>query len=90
MQGMLATSLNTMMDSGQLQKLSIVRLDEFICNTVQNRRIVIVLNLTAIQACNQQIGNPVRIDEVWAPGPKQPPSVAAAAAPVAAAPVEWR
>ena len=52
MQGMLATSLNTMMDSGQLQKLSIVRLDEFVCNTVQNRRIVIVLNLTAIQACN--------------------------------------
>ena len=47
----------------QLQKFSIVRLDEFICNTVQNRRIIIVLNLTAIQACNEQIGNPVRIDD---------------------------
>ena len=135
MQAMLATNLNTMMDSGQvrqrpiappppsdqpppltpplpkshavgplatqsthcarwvlrwqLQKFSIVRLDEFICNTVQNRRIIIVLNLTAIQACNEQIGNPVRIDE-GAPGPTQPPSAAAAAVPVATAPVEWR
>ena len=114
MQAMLATNLNSMMDSGQvrqrpiapppppsdqpppltpplpkshavgplatqsthcarwvlrwqLQKFSIVRLDEFICNTVQNRRIIIVLNLTAIQACNEQIGNPVRIDD-GAPG----------------------
>ena len=44
----------------QLQKFSIVRLDEFICNTVQNRRIIILLNLTPIQACNKQIGYPVR------------------------------
>ena len=44
----------------QLQKFSIVRLDEFMCHTVQNRRILILLNLTPIQACNEQIGNPVR------------------------------
>ena len=44
----------------QLQKFSIVRLDEFICNTVQNRRIIIILNLTPIQTCNKQIGLPVR------------------------------
>ena len=44
----------------QLQKFSIVRLDEFMCHTVQNRRIIILLNLTPIQACNKQIGYPVR------------------------------
>ena len=44
----------------QLQKFSIVRLDEFMCHTVQNRRIIILLNLTPIQACNEQIGYPVR------------------------------
>ena len=49
----------------QLQNFSIVRLDEFIVNTVQNpawqnRRIIILLNLTPIQACNKQIGYPVR------------------------------
>ena len=44
----------------QLQKFSIVRLDEFICHTVQNRRIIILLNLTPIQPCNKQIGYPVR------------------------------
>ena len=44
----------------QLQKFSIVRLDEFIVNTVQGRRILILLNLTPIQGCNKQIGYPVR------------------------------
>ena len=44
----------------QLQKFSIVRLDEFICSTVQDRRIIIVVNVTPIQACNKQIGYPVR------------------------------
>ena len=44
----------------QLQKFSIVRLDEFMCHTVQNRRIIILLNLPPIQACNEQIGYPVR------------------------------
>ena len=44
----------------QLQKFSIVRLDEFMCHPVQNRRIIVVLNLTTIQACNKQIGYPVR------------------------------
>ena len=44
----------------QLQKFSIVRLDECISQTFQNRRIIIVLNLTSIQACNKQIGYPVR------------------------------
>ena len=44
----------------QLQKFSVFRLDEFIVNTVQTRRIIILLNLTPIQACNEQIGYPVR------------------------------
>ena len=46
----------------QLQQYSIVRLEEFIRNTVQNRRIIIVLNLTAIAACNELIGSPVRFE----------------------------
>ena len=44
----------------QLQNFSIVRLDEFIVNPVAGRRIIILLNLTPIQACNKQIGYPVR------------------------------
>ena len=47
----------------QLQKFCVFRLGEFICSTVQNRRIIIVLNLTPIQACNEQIGNPVLVDD---------------------------
>jgi hypothetical protein len=58
----------------QLQKFSIVRLDEYICNTVQNRRIIIVLNLSAISACQEQIGaNLQRIDDGAPAGAGQPP-----------------
>jgi hypothetical protein len=47
----------------QLQAFSVVRLDEFICSTVQNRRIIVVLSLTPIQPCTEQIGDPIRIND---------------------------
>ena len=37
-QAMLATQMNPMVKSGQLQKGSIVQLNEFICNLIQNRK----------------------------------------------------
>jgi len=37
-QGMLATQMNELVRSGKLQKGSVVRLAQFICNDVQNRK----------------------------------------------------
>jgi replication factor A1 len=37
-QGMLATQKNELVHSGRLQKGSIVKLSQFICNDVQNRK----------------------------------------------------
>lgn len=37
-QAMLATQMNPMVKSGQLQKGSVVQLNEFICNLIQNRK----------------------------------------------------
>ena len=37
-QAMLATQMNGLVKSGALQKYSIVQLNEFICNVIQNRR----------------------------------------------------
>ncbi|KAK1326633.1 hypothetical protein QJS10_CPA01g03022 [Acorus calamus] len=57
-QAMLATQMNPAVKSGKLQKGSIVRLTEFICNLIQNRKIIIVINLDVIvEKCNI-IGDP--------------------------------
>uniref|UniRef100_A0A0D6R679 Replication protein A subunit n=1 Tax=Araucaria cunninghamii TaxID=56994 RepID=A0A0D6R679_ARACU len=47
-QAMLATQLNPCVKSGQLQKGSVVQLMEYICNSVQNRKIIIVLNMEVV------------------------------------------
>ena len=40
-QGMLATQKNELVNSGRLQKGSVVMLTQFICNVVQNRKYVL-------------------------------------------------
>eukprot|EP01018_Ginkgo_biloba_P022363 Gb_14632 [translate_table: standard] len=47
-QAMLATQLNEYVNSGRVQKGSIVQLTEYICNSVQNRKIIIVLNMEIV------------------------------------------
>ncbi|XP_024531193.1 replication protein A 70 kDa DNA-binding subunit A isoform X2 [Selaginella moellendorffii] len=47
-QAMLATQLNEVVKNGTLMKSSIVKLQEYICNTVKDRKIVIVLNLDVL------------------------------------------
>jgi len=62
MQAMLATQLNNMVEQNEIAKLSVVRLREFICNVVQNRKIVIILNLEPIANCAETIGQPIGLD----------------------------
>ena len=38
MQAMLATQLNDLVTNNELQKFCVVRLDEYICNSVQDRK----------------------------------------------------
>lgn len=38
MQAMLATQNNHLVESGQLDKLSILRLDQYACNVISNRK----------------------------------------------------
>ncbi|EOA14703.1 hypothetical protein CARUB_v10027980mg [Capsella rubella] len=52
-QGMLGTSLNVLVTSGNIQLGSILRVTQFVCNLIQNRRIVIISNLEIIvEKCN--------------------------------------
>lgn len=73
-QAMIATQLNALIAENRLQVNSLVRLHEIICNTVQDKRIVIILNVEVITLLPMKIGNPVSIDVVMSSG-GQPPQV---------------
>ncbi|KAJ7943945.1 Replication protein A subunit [Quillaja saponaria] len=62
-QGMLATQKNDLVSSGKLQKGSIVQLNSFVCNVVQNRRIVIVMELDVILETCDIIGEPLPVQK---------------------------
>ncbi|CAM6086985.1 unnamed protein product [Calypogeia fissa] len=57
-QAMLATQLNEFVKSKEVVRGTIVQLVEYICNTVQNRKIIIVLNMEVVQAVADIIGDP--------------------------------
>ncbi|KAG0481738.1 hypothetical protein HPP92_012596 [Vanilla planifolia] len=61
-QGMLATQMNEIVKSGHLQKGSIVRLTEFFCNTIQGRRIIIVMSMQVLVEKSEVIGEPRSYD----------------------------
>lgn len=58
-QGMLATQKNELVYSGKLQKGSVVKLTQSICNVVQNRKIIIIIELDVILENCDLIGEPV-------------------------------
>jgi replication factor A1 len=63
LQAMLATQLNALVQDGQINARCVVRLDEFICNTVHERQIAIVLQLTVVSPPIDQVGAPVAIEK---------------------------
>lgn len=57
-QAMLATQLNDRVKSGQVRKGSVIQLIDYICSVVQNRKIIVVLNMETIIPECEIIGNP--------------------------------
>ncbi|XP_061197079.1 replication protein A 70 kDa DNA-binding subunit-like isoform X2 [Saccostrea echinata] len=59
---MLATQLNSLMESGELDNLAVVQVDKFLCNTIQgDRRVLIILDLHVLHKgsqVGQRLGNP--------------------------------
>ncbi|KAL7423241.1 Replication factor A protein 1 [Cryptotrichosporon argae] len=79
-QSMLATQLNHHVDSGALDKNVIIKLTQFVTNTVQNRKLIIILQLDFVPWTGEKIGNPVNVEtatSVPAPAPAAPASVTA-------------
>ncbi|XP_057420814.1 replication protein A 70 kDa DNA-binding subunit A-like [Lotus japonicus] len=57
-QAMLATQLNDQLRAGLVKRGSIVQLIEYICSPIQNRKIIVVLNMETIISDYEIIGNP--------------------------------
>lgn len=80
-QAMVTTKLNELITSGTLKLNCIVCLKQYICNEVQGRKIVIVLDLEVTGMESERIGNPVNISAskggaVVKPAPSAAPSSA--------------
>ena len=79
-QAMLSTNLNPMVQGGAVTINSIIRLDDFLCNEYQGRRIIIVTALTVL-GNEPRIGMPRKIEEAseGAPSISRPATAAPAA-----------
>ncbi|XP_066303050.1 replication protein A 70 kDa DNA-binding subunit-like isoform X1 [Branchiostoma lanceolatum] len=60
---MLATQQNHLVNSGQLQNNCVIRLEKYICNTIQdNRRVLIMLEVQVLGNPPNKIGNPTPVN----------------------------
>ncbi|MQL96812.1 hypothetical protein Taro_029488 [Colocasia esculenta] len=57
-QALLAAQLNDRVRSGALRRGSVVQLVEYVCSSVQNRQVIVVLNMEIIIADCEIVGNP--------------------------------
>lgn len=78
-QSMLATPLNALVKDGTLRAGSIVHLVETMCNTIQNRRIIIVTKLDVLQTECPMIGTPKMCQMKILPQEQEPNLPASAA-----------
>lgn len=85
-QAMLATQLNPIVKSGQIQKGSVVQLVEYICNSVQNRKIIIVLNMEVVIPNCDIVGDPKQLIDANANAQQQQQQQQRAAMPLQSAP----
>jgi replication factor A1 len=74
-QGMLATQLTPLVQSGQLQDNCVIQVEDFMINQVQGRMVIILLKISVVNAHEgQRIGQPVDVDKAGAASapPSQP------------------
>ncbi|WOK91949.1 replication protein A 70 kDa DNA-binding subunit A-like isoform X1 [Canna indica] len=68
-QALLAAQLNEVAKSGEVGNGSVVQLLEYVCSTVKNRRIIIILNMKILIRDSETIGNPRLPPEIVSDNP---------------------
>lgn len=79
-QGMLATQLSALVEDGQLQQFSMIKIQDFMNNKIQDRNIIIILRIDILGTTDRKLGNPVDLQKAGNAGPN--PASASAAAPM--------
>jgi replication factor A1 len=67
---MLATQMNEKIESGELDKFSVVRVTRYLCNTIHERRIIIIINLEILckgEEAGGAIGQPKALELLKVP-----------------------
>ncbi|ORX40177.1 hypothetical protein BD324DRAFT_616671 [Kockovaella imperatae] len=62
-QGMLATQNNPLVESKQIDKNTVVKLTQFASNSVQGRKLIIILALEPVEYNGDKIGNPTNLEK---------------------------
>ncbi|KAJ7286262.1 hypothetical protein C8J57DRAFT_660775 [Mycena rebaudengoi] len=60
-QAMLATQLNHLVQENAIRKNSIINVTKMTCNFVQDKRLLIILDLSVVEHTDVKIGNPVNL-----------------------------
>ncbi|KAG1756344.1 uncharacterized protein EDB91DRAFT_1260389 [Suillus paluster] len=74
-QAMLATQLNDLVTTGEINKNTVVIIDKLACNFVQDKRLIIILDLHVVSRDEEKIGNPTAppsTQDAPAPAARQP------------------
>ncbi|GJJ12350.1 hypothetical protein Clacol_006591 [Clathrus columnatus] len=61
-QAMLATQLNHLVENGTIKKLCVAVLEKYTANIVQNKRLIIVMNVRVLGVTAEKLGNPQSLD----------------------------
>ncbi|KAM7264105.1 hypothetical protein ACFE04_001788 [Oxalis oulophora] len=71
-QGMLGTQMNHLVKDGRLQVGSVVQLNKYVCNLIQQRMIIIIIELDVLVEKCDIIGQPAMARKPGEPSPIQP------------------
>jgi len=72
MQAMVANSLTSLIINGEITSGVILRMNEYMCNEINGRRVIILLDGVVVQRGVEQIGNPQNVQQVVNTGVPQP------------------
>ncbi|WRT67698.1 uncharacterized protein IL334_004670 [Kwoniella shivajii] len=78
-QAMIATQLNHMVESKELDKNVLIKMTGYVTNAVQGRKLVIILQLETVPWNGEKIGNPTNLEQQQGAGGTSAPAAAAAA-----------
>ena len=76
-QGMLATQLKHLVESGELMQNTLIKIQDFMNNSIQGRNIIIILRIEVVGIADRRLGQPTDFEKGGATAAPPRPTVAA-------------